>query len=52
MEFSQHLLSILIWLPIIGGAALIVIGDDKDAASPRAGIMRIAALAFLSSRSC
>ena len=45
MEFSQHLLSILIWLPIIGGAALIVIGDDKDAASSRAGIMRIAALA-------
>ena len=45
MEFSQHLLSILIWLPIIGGAALILIGDANDAASPRAGLMRIAALA-------
>jgi NADH-quinone oxidoreductase subunit M len=44
MEFSQHLLSILIWLPIVGGVALIAIGDDKDAASSRAGIMRIAAL--------
>ncbi len=44
MEFSQHLLSILIWLPIIGGIALIVIGDDQDAASSRAGLMRIAAL--------
>lgn len=45
MEFSQHLLSILIWLPIVGGVALIAIGDDNDAASPRAGLMRIAALA-------
>jgi len=45
MEFSEHLLSILIWLPIAGGALLIVIGDDKDAESSRAGIMRIAALA-------
>ncbi len=44
MEFSQHLLSILIWLPIVGGAALILIGDDNDATSSRAGVMRIAAL--------
>jgi NADH-quinone oxidoreductase subunit M len=44
MEFSQHLLSILIWLPIVGGAALIAIGDENDATSPRAGLMRIAAL--------
>ena len=44
MEFSQHLLSILVWLPIIGGAALILIGDQNDSTSPRAGIMRIAAL--------
>jgi NADH-quinone oxidoreductase subunit M len=44
MELTQHLLSILIWLPIIGGAALIVIGDEGDATSARAGIMRIAAL--------
>jgi len=45
MDFSQHLLSILIWLPIVGGALLIAIGDDNDADSSRAGIMRIVALA-------
>ncbi len=45
MELSQHLLSILIWLPIIGGVALIVIGDDQDVTSSRAGLMRIVALA-------
>ena len=44
MELSQHLLSILIWLPIIGGVALIVIGDDQDVTSSRAGLMRIVAL--------
>jgi NADH-quinone oxidoreductase subunit M len=44
MEFSQHLLSILIWLPIIGGAALILIGDEKDSTSSRAGMMRVVAL--------
>ncbi|MEM1174986.1 MAG: NADH-quinone oxidoreductase subunit M [Pseudomonadota bacterium] len=43
MEFS-NLLSILIWLPVFGGAALLAIGDEGDAASSRAGIMRIAAL--------
>ena len=52
MDFSQHLLSILIWLPIVGGAALIVIGDDGDARSSKAGLMRttaltVAALTFL-----
>ena len=46
MDFSQHLLSILIWLPIIGGAALIAIGDDSDSSSSRAGLMRIVALAI------
>jgi len=45
MDFSQHLLSILIWLPIVGGALLIAIGDDNDADSSRAGVMRIVALA-------
>ena len=43
MDFS-HLLSVLIWLPIIGGVLLLVVGDDGDAESPRAGIMRIAAV--------
>ena len=45
MGVSQHLLSILIWLPIIGGSALLLIGDDSDSTSVRAGQMRIAALA-------
>ena len=45
MELSQHLLSILIWLPIIGGVVLIVIGDDQEVTSSRAGLMRIVALA-------
>ena len=45
MDFSS-LLSVLIWLPIIGGVLLLVIGDDNDAESSRAGIMRIAAVAL------
>ncbi len=44
MIFSSHLLSTLIWLPALGGVALLLIGDDGDANSARAGIMRIAAL--------
>lgn len=44
MDFSQHLLSILIWLPIAGGVLLLIIGDDGDAESSRAGLMRIVAL--------
>ncbi len=47
MDFS-NLLSILIWLPIIGGVLLLVIGDDNDAESFRAGIMRFAAVAVSS----
>ena len=43
MDFSNRL-SILIWLPIIGGVLLLVVGDDGDAESSRAGIMRIAAV--------
>jgi NADH-quinone oxidoreductase subunit M len=34
----------LVWLPIIGGAALLAIGDSGDARSSQAGLMRIAAL--------
>src|SRR5210317_174287 len=45
MDLTQNLLSILIWLPIVGGAALLVLGDDNDAGSARAGLMRVAALA-------
>jgi len=41
----DNLLSILIWLPIVGGFALLALGDDGDAASARAGTMRLVALA-------
>ncbi len=44
MSLATHLLSVLIWLPIIGGIALLLIGDEGDSGSPRAGIMRITAL--------
>ena len=45
MSLFTPLLSILIWLPVIGGIALLAIGDGSDAGSSRAGVMRIAALA-------
>ena len=41
----NYLLSILVWLPIFGGAALLLIGDGNDVKSPQAGLMRIVALA-------
>jgi NADH-quinone oxidoreductase subunit M len=44
MELSAHLLSILIWLPVLGGAALLLIGDESDHTSSRAGLMRWVAL--------
>jgi NADH-quinone oxidoreductase subunit M len=40
----QHLLSVLIWLPILGGLLLLIIGDDNDARSQKAGMMRTSAL--------
>ena len=45
MSLFTPLLSILIWLPVIGGIALLAIGDGSDAGSSRASVMRIAALA-------
>ena len=42
---SDYLLSILIWLPIAGGVALLAMGDGNDAASARANAMRWTALA-------
>jgi NADH-quinone oxidoreductase subunit M len=41
---AQHLLSVLIWLPILGGLLLLIIGDDNDARSQKAGMMRSSAL--------
>ncbi len=41
---SNYLLSILIWLPVFGGAALLLIGDGDDVKSQQAGLMRLVAL--------
>ncbi|MEJ2603357.1 MAG: NADH-quinone oxidoreductase subunit M [Gammaproteobacteria bacterium] len=41
----DFLLSLLIWLPIVGGFVLLLIGDGDDAASGRAAAMRATALA-------
>ena len=41
---TNYLLSILVWLPIVGGAALLVIGDSGDVRSSQARLMRIVAL--------
>ena len=41
---TSHLLSILIFLPIFGGIALLLLGDGGDWKSPRAGLMRYVAL--------
>ena len=41
---ANYLLSVLIWLPIAGGVALLVIGDGGDARSPQARLMRLLAL--------
>ena len=43
---TTYLLSFLVWLPIGGGVALLVIGDSGDARSSQAGLMRLAALVF------
>lgn len=44
MELSNSILSLLIWLPILGGIAVLVVGDAGDAQSPRAGRMRMLSL--------
>ncbi len=41
---DNHLLSVLIWLPILGGLLLLIIGDDDDYRSAKAGMMRNSAL--------
>ncbi len=41
---SSYLLSILIWLPIVGGAALLVMGDGDDVRSGQGHRMRLTAL--------
>ena len=44
MDLTHQILSILIWLPIIGGIAVLFFGDNGDSASARAGGMRVLAL--------
>ena len=44
MDFSQHFLSILIWLPVFGGIALLAIGDRHAEGSGWGGTMRVTAL--------
>ena len=43
---SNYLLSFLIWFPIAGGIALLVIGDGDENGSPQARLMRLSALTF------
>ena len=45
MDLTQNMLSFLTWLPVVGGIAVILLGDEGDAASGRAGQMRWLALA-------
>ena len=45
MNFGEHILSILVWLPVLGGIALLAIGDSGDFRSSRAVAMRWVALA-------
>ncbi|MDJ0794808.1 MAG: NADH-quinone oxidoreductase subunit M [Woeseiaceae bacterium] len=43
---ANYILSVLIWLPIAGGVALLMIGDGGDVKSSQARLMRLTALAF------
>jgi NADH-quinone oxidoreductase subunit M len=44
MDLTHQILSILIWLPIAGGTAVLMVGDDGSPDSSRAGGMRVLAL--------
>lgn len=44
MDFSQYFLSILIWLPVLGGVVLLAIGDSHAEGSGWGGTMRATAL--------
>jgi NADH-quinone oxidoreductase subunit M len=44
MDFSQYLLSILIWFPIAGGIAVLAIGNDENVQSQRSAAMRMTSL--------
>jgi len=44
IDLMHQILSLLIWLPIIGGVVVLFFGDDAETTSLRAGGMRIFAL--------
>jgi len=44
MDLMNNILSVLIWLPIFGGIAVVLLGDAGDSTSARAGQMRWLAL--------
>ena len=44
MDLTHNILSLLIWLPIVGGIAVLAVGDGGDPRSSRAGGMRILSL--------
>ena len=46
MDLTNNILSILIWLPTIGGGAVLLMGDAGDSRSSRAAGMRILSLAI------
>jgi NADH-quinone oxidoreductase subunit M len=45
MDFTQYLLSILIWLPIAGGVVVLAMGSDDNVESSRSASVRIVSLA-------
>ncbi len=45
MDLSHNILSLLTWLPIFGGMAVLIAGDGDDPASSRAAGMRSLSLA-------
>ena len=46
MGMTQNILSLLIWLPVFGGIAVLLMGDAGDSTSSKAGSMRWLALAI------
>ena len=44
MDFTLYLLSVLIWLPIAGGVAVLAIGNDENVQSQRSSAMRMTSL--------
>lgn len=45
--FSQHLLSLLIWFPVVGGVLVLATGDDRRAAAARWLALGISVVTFI-----